>query len=979
MSLAEVDEPTLAKIAKACGIPEGLIVDIYACTPIQLSMIAETRAEVLQFILSFGPTADIDRFCQAIQQVVSMNSVLRTRIVECSLGTVQVVTSEEHVTEHLSGDVEQYLEDDRNRHLGLGTPLLRTAFVDRTFVATIHHAVMDYTSIAALLGKDLPAAYYGLAPIPRPAFKQFVTHYTNIDEIAARSFWTSRFRGVPAIFPKVESGFIPAPIERAGRKIRLARSVNIIPPTHIPYYLEAAWALTAATYAGSDSIAYGYVLSGRSPTLNGVESTLGPTNAEVPVQVNLQRNMTVEWLLKDRATALRQLQINPASQYGIAAIRAVNEPARIASGFQTLLNIVPMLPMDNEGAGVKYRGVVWRGRSFTLQLICRIRGEEISVEPRADPTIVCNTQLHRILNQFEHMFQLLLEVPQHTKLDQLPLLNDHDRSEILSWNKTVPTPTNSCLHELFRARARAQPEATAVEASDGNASYYRLDQISDRLAYGLQKRGLCPGTPVAFILEKSLWAIVAILGIMKAGGVCIPIDNDDRRNRKAAIIYITKTKLILTSSTESTDSAGLAPDVLAIGADCAFEWPEHGAHGDLSPTSLPSSSPENTAYILFTGSARGVLQGVPLEHRALASSLAWSSQRLGWQPSSRMLQFAPYASSTSIIEIFGALLFGGRLCIPSDGASRCSRLRPRQNLPECVAATDANWAVLPPSLLRSVSPSEVPGLRWVASISEPIDAETARRWGAALRLYNCWGACGAAVLGTIAELGPPCSYPEGNIGRPVGCAVWIADPRYPHKLCPIGAVGELVVEGPGVTRGCLNDQADTPMMASLTLSPHPWAAPFRDGRETQLYRTGDLGRFNPDRSICFVGRQANQVRGPGQKIQLEEIESALAGCSEVEDVAVLSKISAGRTQLVAVVCLSDSGGGEVATRVPQELVEVNSRDVAQRLDAVRDHARSRLLSSSIPTTWFAVENLPRTTSGKLDRASISAWMRTRHR
>ncbi|KAI1753236.1 putative aminoadipate-semialdehyde dehydrogenase [Xylaria castorea] len=976
MSLADVDESTLSDIAKACNIPAALIVDAYGCTPMQLSMIAETRAEVFHFILSFGPAEDIDRFCQAIQQVVSMNSVLRTRIVDCSLGIVQVVTSEKHITERLSGDLKQYLDDSRTHRLGLGTPLFRTAFVDRVLVATIHHAVMDYTSIAALTGQDLPAAYYGLAPDPRPAFKQFVIHCMGIDEAAAKSFWASRFRGVPAIFPRVKSGFIPAPLERAGRKISLRRIGNPISPTHIPYYIESAWALTAATYTASDSIAYGCVLSGRSPTLNGVEHTLGPTIAEVPVQVNLQGNMTVELLLKDRATTLRPLQMHPASQYGIASIGAINESARVASGFQTLLNIVPMLPMSTEAGDIKYDGMIWRRGAFALQLVCRIRDDGISVEPRSDPAVICDSQLYRILNQFEHMYNLLVEAPPRTKLDDLPLLNDHDHSEMLSWNKTIPQPTESCLHELFRARARAQPEAMAVEASDGNASYSRLDKLSDRLAYELQKRGVSLGKPVAFIFEKSLWAIVAILGIMKAGGVCVPIDKGERNNRKAAILSITKANMIVTSPMELNDSVGLAPEVLVIGPDYASEWPEL----DLTDSERLASfsSPENLAYTIFTGSSTGALQGVLLEHRSLASSLTWSSQRLGWGTDSRILQFAPYVSSISIAEVFGALLFGGCLCIP-DGEA-CYRLNPelRLKLPDYIASVKANWAMLPPSVLRTISPDQVPGLRWLASIGEPIDAETSKRWGAALRLFNCWGTCEASVFNTVAELGPLCPYPESNIGRPVGCAVWIVNPRDPQKLCPIGVVGELLIEGPCLARGYLRDEAAPTMKASFIPTPPLWAAAFRGEKRVRLYRTGDLGRFNPDGSISFIGRLVNQGKGTGQKIQFEEIEMALASCSEIEDIAVLPKIIAGRTQLVAVVCLADRGG-QATTTVPKTLGEVRSGAVEQRLDAVRAYARSSLPSNSVPTTWLAVEQLPRSTSGKLDRASISEWLRSRRR
>ncbi|KAI0968647.1 putative aminoadipate-semialdehyde dehydrogenase [Xylaria arbuscula] len=982
LSLSDVDESTLSNIAKACGIPQGLIVDVYDCTPIQLSMIAETRAEVFHFILSFGPAADIDRFCQAIRQVVSANTVLRTRIVECSLGIVQAVTSEAHVTEHLSGDLDQYLDNDQTQRVGYGTNLFRTAFIGRVLVATIHHAVMDHISVAALLGEDLPAAYYGLAPKPRASFKQFVTQYANIDEPTARSFWATRFKGAPAIFPRVKPGAILAPIQRAGKTIRPSRIGTGITPTHIPYYIEAAWALTAATYAASDSVAYGYVLSGRSPMLHGVNLTLGPTIAEVPVQVNLQRNMTVEWLIKDRSTALRQLQMHPASQYGVAAIGAINKSARIASGFQTLLNIVPVLPMSSEGAGVKYDGVIWRGGSFALQLVCRIRDNEISVEPRADPVLVCDDQLHRILNQFEHILQLLIEVPPHTRLHELPLLNDRDHSEILAWNKTIPQATENCLHELFRARARAQPEAVAVEAGDGHASYSRLDQMSDRLADELQNRGVSPGQPVALIFEKSLWAIVATLGIMKVGGLCVPIDKDDRYDRKAAILSLSKASMILISSTEYSNSASLAPDVLPIGPDFAIGWPEHRVPenpGSTSPSGSSFFSAESLAYIIFTGTSTGALQGVLLEHRSLASSLTWNAQRLDWGPESRVFQFASYASSMSVIEIFGTLLFGGCLCIP-DGEA-CGRLEPKskQKLRDSVVSVKANWAMLPPSVLRTMSPSQVPGLRWLASVGEPIDAEAAERWGAGLRFFNCWGACGASILSTVAELGPLCPYSESNIGRPVGCAVWVVNPRHPNKLCPIGAVGELWIEGPGVARGHLRDEETTATRGSFTSPPPAWGDTFREEKGARLYRTGDLGRYNPDGSISFVGRFANQAKSAGQTLQVEEIEGALISCREIENVAVLAKISAGRTQLVAVVCLVDSDHGEAIMTIPHELGEVCSEAVEKRLDAIRDYARSRLLSHMVPTTWFAVEQLPRSTSGKLDRASISAWLRTRQK
>ena len=209
LSLAEVDEAGLKETAKNCNVSAGSIQDIYSCTPLQLSMIDETRAEVFHFVLSFGPEADIDRFCEALRKVVAANAVLRTRLVECGrLGSVvQVVSREEHVTERwaVSGDgpdvVEKYLRDTRLL-MRLGMPLFRSAFIGRVFVATMHHAVFDYSSWNALLTEDLPAVYFGVEPsIQRPPFKAFVARCLGTDETAAKNFWNSRFKGAPTIFP----------------------------------------------------------------------------------------------------------------------------------------------------------------------------------------------------------------------------------------------------------------------------------------------------------------------------------------------------------------------------------------------------------------------------------------------------------------------------------------------------------------------------------------------------------------------------------------------------------------------------------------------------------------------------------------------------------------------------------------------------------------------------------------------------------
>ncbi|RYP73399.1 hypothetical protein DL771_003667 [Monosporascus sp. 5C6A] len=963
MSQHDVDAITLTEISRVCNVSLEQIEDIYACTPLQLATIAESAihpgASVFRFILTLSPSVDLDRFCIALRQVVSLNSVLRTRFVDCRYGVVQVVTNERHCTQRPPGDAEQYLRLDKAQPLSLGAPLFRSAIIGRKLVLTMHHGIIDHASLTPLFD-DILSAYYGREPKKRAEFKEFVAHGLGIDDSAAKEFWALRFKGAPAIFPKVEPGYVPLATHMVTRRIVLNRTEAEIPLAHIPSIIEAAWALTASTYTGNESVAFGLVLSGRTSASAAAETTLGPTIAVVPVQVNLKHDTTAEGILKDRAAARRQLQTHSALQYGLTRIRTVSDAAQIASGFQTLLNIRPRWYDPKESSEVTYDDMDEPHGAFALALSCDLDDTTVSLRAVSDPAVLCEPQLGRVLHQFEHFLQLMVELPRQTKLGQMPRLNPRDLAEIVRRNSTVAgsVTVEKCVHELFRAQAQEQLTALAVDAHDGSASYGELDELSDRLAQELRRRGVSTASPVAFIFEKSIWTVVSLLGILKAGGACVPIAASDPPARKAAIISKADAKIVLTSSAEYAGSVSFAPDVLKVSAESVPGLPEV-----TSSFKGGTSSPESLAYILFTSGSTGLPKGVMLEHRNLASSLKYLIQRFGWQRGSRMLQFASHVWDTSTGEIFGALLSGGCLCIPSDEARE-------SNLAGYIESCDVNCAWLTPTVLRTLTPDDVPGLRSLLSVGEAVSAEASKTWGRALRFFNGWGPCEASILSTVAELTPDSPYPE-SIGTPINCAIWIVNRKNPNELAPIGAMGEILIDGPGVARGYLKDDAKT--KASF-IKPPPWAP--RKGNVRRLYLTGDLARYNADGSICFVGRQDSQVKIRGQRLELGEVESVLASCGDARDVLTTTRICDGRTELVAVVCLADPLLPREA--ILQDLADEYTEVVAQSLRAIRDYARSRLPSYMVPTIWLAVEKMPRTTSAKLDRVSINQWLKTRN-
>ncbi|KAK4243870.1 hypothetical protein C7999DRAFT_44387 [Corynascus novoguineensis] len=1007
MSIAEVDEDTLREITEKCKVSPESIEDVYSCVPLQRSMIAEDRDEVFHFIMSFGPGADIDRFCECLRKVVAANAVLRTRLVRSAhLGDiVQVVTKEEHVTERHPGanreDVDHYLQQGLPQ-MGLGVPLLRSAFIGRYLVLTQHHAVFDYWSWDAMMNVDIASLYMqspnrSTIPPQRPSFKAFVARCLGVDEREADAFWRSRFKGSPAVFlrPELPAPSRPRVVSKPDRVFPLDRiKMGALPPTHAPYYIEAAWALTASIHTDSDSVAYGYVLSGRTPTPDGYENTLGPTVTEVPMQVNLQRKTaTVDRLIKDRAASIRQLHQNPhLMHYPIEKIAALSDAARSACAFSALFNVRPaVFASKTDDVEVKIESMIWRNGYFPLQLIFSITHEGVEVWPRVDETVLDDRQLDRLLNQFGHTLRLLTEAAPTAKLDTLPLLDPQGREEILRINEAIPEPVQSTLHGLFAARAPAQPGAMAVSAGDGKLTYAELDRFSSLLASALRSsNGVKTGTRVGLLMDRSQWAVVAMLAILKAGGTCVPIDRRNSEQSIANTLSTTGTRLVLVAAADHARTLERVSDMLVVTPEAVAETSfasEQNKHVAVY------GQPEDPAFVFHASSSSGsgAGQAVVLEHHSLATSLTSQGQRLGWGPEIRMLHFWSLASGKSLLEIFGALLFGGCLCIPTPEDDDDLDSVASHQLSRFIRSAKVNFALLPPNIIRTLSPADVPDLRTLVSVGEPLqqaEAETYETWARSLRFFNGWGVTAASVLSTVREVvlieehtQLRCSL--DNIGTPVGCAVWIVNPNNVNDLAPFGGVGELVIEVPSMGAASMAPVADNPKVAGGAgfMPPPRWASdlPRKSPAAGRFFRTGDLAKYDSDGSIRLVGRAGNRVKTSGGQVtvQLEEVERAIVECggrARVRECAVAAKIVAGRTQVVALVCLADLRLPRV---MPLRRLDGTEAEMiaAPQMDAVRASVQSRLQADRVPTIWIAVEKLPRTLSHKIDRVAVKEWLK----
>jgi amino acid adenylation domain-containing protein len=478
------------------------------------------------------------------------------------------------------------------------------------------------------------------------------------------------------------------------------------------------------------------------------------------------------------------------------------------------------------------------------------------------------------------------------------------------------------------ANGGPRAERTAVRDSSGNAvSYRRLWCAARAGAADLTSRGLGPEGRVGVIADRSAGTVIAILAVLQAGAAYVAIDPAAPQDRSDAIL----------------DRAGVRH--VLIGRDC-LAWAGSadgpGAQSPLVSTGNPPAPAADRAlaYVLFTSGSTGAPKGVMIERGSVASFVTAARDLFGITADDRVLQFSSFAFDTSVFEVFTALAAGAELHI----AGQVHR-KDVTALTRLLREQEITVADIPPSVLELISPSDVPGLRFIFSGGEPCSAELATRWARSrVALWHGYGPTEATVAVTAGLADEP-RHTRMPLGLPIGqAAVQVLD----SELAPAGldGTGELCVGGPVVGRGYLGD----PRATAVAFVPDP-AAAVPGGR---LYRTGDaVRRGGPGAELTFLGRRDRQVKLRGVRIEPREIEDVLRRDSRVRQ-AFADRFAApgGRETLVAFVA-ADPGLSD---------------------GELRDRLAGWFPSWMLPDRVIVLAELPRTVTDKVDRASLDAMV-----
>ena len=509
-----------------------------------------------------------------------------------------------------------------------------------------------------------------------------------------------------------------------------------------------------------------------------------------------------------------------------------------------------------------------------------------------------------------------------------------------TWNATRSEyPRNKTVAQLFEQIVSVQPDSVAVVFGKHRLTYHELNVRANRLAHQLRRMGVREEIMVGCCIDRSLELIVALVAILKAGGAYVPLDPSYPKERFDLMLEDTNLKVILTQkSFTSTVFKGIGTSLLCIdGLDDASS-----SGDDSNPVSI--GGPESLAYVMYTSGSTGRPKGVMIENRAIIR-LVRNTNYCRFGPEEVFILFAPVAFDASTFEIWGPLLNGGRLVVTPPRATSLDELGRvlRENGVTTLFLTTAFFNLMVDQRLEDLIP--VRQLFTGGEFVSPRHFRLVHEQLPNCALYHVYGPTENTTFSTFYQVPKDhASFISIPIGRPISNArVYILDEML--RIVPVGKAGEIYTAGDGVARGYLNNASET----TEKFLPDPFAA----NPNERMYRTGDLARWTEDGNVEFLGRIDNQVKILGHRIEPGEIETVLTMHPGVKHVSVVAQTDEnGTKRLIAYYACSSERGP-----APREL---------------RQFLQGKLPQYMVPSLFVALESLPLSTNGKVDRSALPA-------
>jgi amino acid adenylation domain-containing protein/non-ribosomal peptide synthase protein (TIGR01720 family) len=847
---------------------------------------------------------------------------------------------------------EDFLHQDRMQGFCLSdAPLFRITYIkmpreETILVWTVHHMLLDGRSMVTVLRGVFSGEFK-----EHPALGNYLSWRAARENAGSEAFWKEHLQGasaVPVVIGGIGNRTAQATQNERDHFLTSEETAEIsdFATRHgltVNTLVTGAWMLVLSRYSGEMSIVTGTTRACRHGEFTDAENLVGLLVNTVPLRMDLaDAEAPVQYLQRLRSLWLemRDHELTPLPQIRRWAGK---------SGTEALFN--HLVVFENGDFNSALAGI---GHQFDLKELTTVPltlqaygGQRLRLHCAFDAADFDPVLIEGLLR---HVASALNQLTQADAIGEIVLPGLDERQMLLSLGRPVPVEHRPpvCLHQWFEKQVAKHPDAIALHQSGKTLTYAELNRQANQLAHLLIGEGVRAGQLVGLCLDRNLHLIISLLGILKSGAAYLPIDLSYPPERLAfmledaeAAILLTQTDLL--AKLPAHKGKNIAMDAVGLLDGC--------------PSNNPGAEvlPEDPAYVIFTSGSTGRPKGCVVTHANVCRLMTSTEHWFGFNASDVWTMFHSPAFDFSVWEIWGALLYGGRLEVVPFMTSRSPEDFYQLLVREGVTVLNQT-----PSAFRQLMAAEESllgnaastlRLRYVIFGGEALEMQSLVPWferhgDQKPRLVNMYGITETTVHVTYRPLGAADVKKGSVIGVPIpDLEICILD--NPMNPVPVGIPGEMFVGGAGLARGYLNRPELT--AERFLMHSHDGAEPRR------LYRTGDLARFLPDGDVEYLGRIDQQVKIRGFRIELGEIESVLNAHPDIRESAVLAVEQHGSKRLIAWIVCRGSGPNAEALRV---------------------HLREKMPDYMVPSDFVAVERMPVTTNGKLDRKALPMPVRS---
>jgi len=852
--------------------------------------------------------------------------------------------------------------DAARKPIDLGQPplfratLIRLADQRYRLYLTLSHIIFDGVAIYRVFLPELAALYAARVAGQRSPLPEPETQYADYscwqrkgrapsDEHIA--YWRRQLRELPVLDlpsdrprPPVQTfqgsmyAFKLSPsatdaVRRASRK----------DGTTVFQMLIATFAALLGRYSGQDDFSIGSVTAGRDRP--ETMSLLGYFLNTVVLRAGLSDNPSFRELLRRMRTVTLEAMDHDSVPFNVL-LKELNVPRDLSCNplFQVMFSLEPPMPEIDPAWQLTQMDVDTGATKYDLYLELDERPDEILARFHYSTDLFDGATIRRMSEHWMNTVAAAVRDPR-LRISDLPLLSSAEETQVLTeWNQTrAEYPQNGGIPDLFKAQCEQTPHRAALIEGEQSLTFSQLHQQSNRLAHYLQKMGASRGTRIALCVERSLDMVIALLGILKTGAAYLPLDPSHPPDRMQFMLEDAEATLLVTQS-------GLLDKVpfnraKTVTLDADWETITQESANDLSTR----ISPGDSAYVLYTSGSSGGPKGVEGTHGGALNRFRWMWERYPFVSGEVCCQKTNLGFVDSVWEIFGPLLAGvPSVILPAEVVRDPGALL--QNL----AGNKVTRIVLVPSLLRALldhAPNlqeRVPRLKLWTCSGEALSGELAGRFRQSFptaALLNIYGASEVAADVTWHEVNERDFGATVPIGKPISnTQVYVLD-RHGNPV-PVGVRGEIYIGGAGLALGYRNrPELTKERFVENRIAPDT---------SKRLYRTGDLGRWRSDGELEYLGRVDGEVKLRGMRIDLGEIQSALASDGGIAEAVVEREEEGGEARLVAYLVKGDA-------ELP------NGLELRRRL-------RTRLPQHMVPSQYVVLNEFPLLSSGKVNRKGL---------